>query len=105
MIILDTYMEYAQGPVGFLSLLSLIIGIVPIIFACVSLSEDLKDLFGYIMLMIGIFLVTIGIIGICINKQDCYKVYLEDMSLKEFEENYEVGDIDGLIITAYKKGE
>lgn len=105
MIILDTYMSYAQGPAGLLSLISLLMGIAPIIYACFILGEDSKDLFGYIVLMIGIFLLTIGIIGVCINKEDCYKVYLEDMSLKEFEENYDVIDIDGLIITAYKKGE
>jgi hypothetical protein len=34
-----------------------------------------------------------------------YKIYLQDMTLEELETEYEIHDIDGLILECTKKGE
>lgn len=106
MVILYESIKYAYGIVGILSLIALIVGCVFIWFALMGFTDfGIKYVRTWVLTLIMAALITLGILGIVLSTRPYYKVYLSDMSFEEFSKDYEVEKVEGLIITAYKKGE
>ena len=58
----------------------------------------------FVLLILGVIF-TIVIYFMVKTAKIEYKIYLQDMTLEELETEYEIYDIDGLILKCTKKGE
>ena len=67
-----------------------------------SESRGVINIASLVLLFIGILT---SIYGVVKTSDKYYSIYLTNMTLQEFETEYEPISIDGLIITARKKGE
>jgi len=104
MIILDTFTGWNCWQV----LLCDVVIVISSISAIVAVFNWMEPYSGWvpaIVLIISICFFILAIIGEATTLETGYRVYLTDMSLAEFETEYDVADINGLIIEAYKKKE
>ena len=104
MVILDTF----TGWNCWQAILCVVVMALSSIFAVVAAfdwMESYREKVPVITFIISICFFILAMIGEVITSETGYKVYLTDMSLNEFETEYDVTDIDGLILEAYKKKE
>lgn len=71
-------------------------------FDAISKLDELKTWFVFTIL--GVIL-TVLIYFTVETAQKEYKIYLQDMTLEELETEYDINEIDGLILHCTKKGE
>lgn len=56
-------------------------------------------------LIVFAFVISVLIAVLICNREKTYDIYLDDMTLKELETEYEPYNIDGLVVKCTKKGE
>ena len=68
-----------------------------------SYSYGFKEAKTWLILLVLGILLTICIIFTVKTAQKTYRIYLQDMTLNELETEYEVCDVDGLILECTRK--
>lgn len=68
-----------------------------------SYIYDFKEAKTWLILLVLGILLTICIYFTIKTAQKTYKIYLQDMTLNELETEYEVRDVDGLILECTRK--
>ena len=106
MTVLYEMTEYGYGGFGALgSICFVLIFVFGAVAAGAFISDGVKSILAWISCIATVAATVFCIFFFACFSRPLYKVYLSDMPFNEFAEDYEVTDADGLIITAYKKGE
>lgn len=100
-VILDTFISGHTFLWG-LSLLGLVL--FAIIFAIyIMMESDEWKAKSWIGVLIFSGLIALCIVGTVLNTERGYYIYPNNVSIEEIETEYEITNIDGLILTGFKK--
>ena len=102
MVILDECWQYCETPLGFVAILFGVIGIGGLI-CTLAMFDEWSIITSVLVIAVSLGLIIGGVIGSYQTRQKVYKVYLKDMTLEEFETEYEPIKVEGLIIKAIRK--
>lgn len=102
MVILDKCWQYGNTPLGFVSILFIIFGI-GVILGTLGMFDEFSIITVVWITAVSLGLIICGAIGVYRTRQKEYKVFLQDMTLEEFETEYEPINFEGLIIKARRK--
>ena len=85
--------------------LVVVIGAIVVYLLAFDAFLNLDELKTWLVLMILGMILTVLIYFTVKTAQKEYKIYLQDMTLEELETEYEILEVDGLILKCTKKGE
>lgn len=103
-IILDSFTG-GNSPLNWISCAGIVLSIIAIaIVVMAMLIEDLyKKLLLWILILIFGFTLILSAIGVKVSEEPGWKIYPNGVPLEEIETEYEVTDMDGLILTVYER--
>lgn len=103
-IILDSFIG-GNSPLNWISCTGIVLSIIAIVIVVATmLIEDLyKKIILWILILIFGFTTILSVIGVKVSEEQGWKIYPNGMTLEEIETEYEVTDMDGLILTVYER--
>ena len=103
-VILDSFIG-GNSVLNWISCAGIVLSIIAlvIVFMAMLIEELGKKFVPWLLIIIFGFTLVLSIIGLIISGEPGWKIYPNGMTLEEIETEYEVTDMEGLILTVYER--
>lgn len=102
MVILDTFIGGNSIP-HYLFNVFLVLSIIAVIICVFILAENFKSVGRWMSVVISVVCFGICLTGMKLTQEEGYLIYPNGEAIEDIAEDYDIVDIDGLILTGYEK--
>lgn len=102
MVILDTFIGGNSIP-HYLFTAFLVLSIIAVFICVVVILENLKSVGRWMSVVISVVCLGICLTGTILTQEEGYLIYPNGEAIEDIAEDYDIIDIDGLILKGYEK--